>query len=96
MSTCKSCGAELRSGQLVCLECGTRVTDARKRISIEQEGTNSLAFFLLGLLFPQAGLAIGVIWNKDKPHAAGGAFAGFFVGGLIQAIVIFRFLLQLI
>ena len=90
MNTCKGCGAELSSGQLVCLECGTRVTDARKRISIEQEGTNSLAFFFLGLLFPQAGLAIGVVWNKDKPHAAGGALAGFFVGGLIQGFFILR------
>lgn len=96
MDVCKGCGAELRSGQLVCLECGTRVLEANKRVRKVDVGNNTLVFFILGFLLPQAGLAISIVWNKEKPNEAAGALYGFIVGGLIQAVVLFRFILQLI
>lgn len=90
---CRNCGAELREGQQVCLNCGSLVEDSRPQTGVTNTG--NAGWGVLGFFIPLAGLILYIVWKDTSPRNASvagkGALIGFIVSivaGIIYGIIL--------
>lgn len=95
MKYCDNCGANLKEGQEVCLECGKVLVKNSSKSSLGTKDEGGFKWGLLGFCIPIVGLILYLIWKDEKPlnaRAAGkGALIGFIIGiigAIIQGIII--------
>lgn len=88
---CKNCGAELKEGQQVCLNCGALVEEEKKnndstaKASITDSG--SAGWGVLGFFIPLAGLILYCMWKNTLPNNAKKAGLGALIGFIVNVVV---------
>ena len=83
---CKNCGKEIDDNAIVCIHCGSTVSDNPKKSSSTQqidEGATP-ALQILSFLIPLVGLILFIVYYQDNPTKANEcgkmALIGFILG----------------
>ncbi|MBQ2734517.1 MAG: zinc ribbon domain-containing protein [Clostridia bacterium] len=79
MKYCSKCGLEVEDTATFCSNCG----NALAKPTNTDNGTN-IAFLLIGLFFPLAGLILYLVYHESAPQKAKAAGKGALIGVCIS------------
>ncbi len=88
MAFCRNCGQSIDDNAVVCVHCGTAVSNTP---ATDPDDASSVGFAILGFFFPLIGLILYLVWKGNKPKRAKscgkGALIGFIVGIVLSILI---------